>query len=171
MTRPRHKPSPKQPTPEDLLAELLRFVEVKFYPGDPIGFIKDKPRLLDWVILCFAEWLNSRGVTIPPTRYLEIMRDHVLMEALRHGNTGSITYRPAWLRKVIQSHLAVHGDEYYDEAKSMRNLTENALAVAGRFVQPLPDPIRELATLKRLCQAARQSKQRGSGVNDQLNLL
>jgi hypothetical protein len=159
----------RQPTPQELVDELLRFVETKFYEGDPIGFIKDRRRLLAWVILRLAKWLDDRGVSISTEAYREIMIDKILMTAVRHGDTGNIQYRPAWLAKVVESHLDHHGEEYYEHAKAIRNVVEHALLVAGRLPLARPDPVRDLAAARRLLTVKkRPSKRRG---NDQLTLL
>ena len=152
------RPTIKQPTSPELFEELLRFLQTKFYPGDYVSFAKDKPRLVSWVILEFATWLESRRVTLPPARFLTIVRDTILMEAVRHGNTAKIIYHPAWLRMVVQSHLAIHGEEYYEEAKSIRTISDRAMWVAGRSVGPAPDPVRELASTARLLLIAQRAK-------------
>lgn len=94
----------KQPTPQELRDELLGFLQRKFYPGQPVAFAKDRRRLLDWVILWPAKWLDDRGVTIPADRYRAIFMS-VFMDGLRFGDTANITYLPAWLAKCIQSHF------------------------------------------------------------------
>lgn len=94
------RPQRKQPTPQELRDELLRFIQTHFYPGHAVAFAKDTPRLLSWVVLKLAVYLNSRAVSISTERYLEIMKA-VLMDALRFGDTGKITYLPAWLGKVV----------------------------------------------------------------------
>ncbi len=164
------RPPRKQPTPQELRDEILRFIQSKFYPNRPTPFAKDRPRLLLWVVLKLAVYLNSRAVSIPTDRYLEIMTGPkgILMEALRFGDTGSISYLPAWLGKVVESHLAVHGEDYYDEGKALRNHMDAALALAKGGIQGR-DPIRELA------QASLLLKGKKKTVNvprkDQLNLL
>lgn len=164
-------PQVKQPTPDELLASLLEFVERHFYAGHPVAFAKDRRRILDWVILWPAAWLNNRGVTVPAARYGEIVRG-VLMDALRFGRLEEITYLPAWLKKVLQSHFALHGDEIYAEAKAMRNLVEHALVVAGRHVQAEPDAVKELAATRRLLNVAKGRKRPVKRpVNDQLTFL
>lgn len=104
MTPPRPIPPvqrPKQITSQELRADLLKFVRLKFYENDPISFIKDQKRLLSWVILYPAGWLNRRGVTVPGDRYKKIITD-ILMQAVQHGNTARIRYTPAWLKMVLQ---------------------------------------------------------------------
>lgn len=180
MNRRPPKPALKQPTPKELLDHLCDFIERKFYAGRPVDFTKDRRRLLEWVILWPAAWLNQRGVTIPPDRYREIV-ERVMFDALAHGNTGQITYLPAWLAKVIQSHFACHGDEIYEQAKCMRNLVEHAAAALGKLhVRQTPDPVFELAEARRLLIADRRAKKAASrrplpspasSINGQLTLL
>jgi hypothetical protein len=129
MNPQRPTPQAKRPgqiTSQELRDDLLQFVRLKFYENDPIQFVKDQKHLLSWVILYPAGWLIGKGVTLPGERYKKILTD-ILLEAVRHGNTGRIRYTPAWLRQVIQSHFRAHGEEYYNEAKSARNLAEAVL--------------------------------------------
>src|SRR5579872_3818331 len=93
------RPAAKQPTPQELLDGLLDFVQRKFYSDHPLAFTKDRPRLLKWVVLWPAAWLNKRGVTLPADRYREIFMA-VFMDGLRFGDTGNITYFPAYLAKI-----------------------------------------------------------------------
>jgi hypothetical protein len=159
-------------TPQELLDALCRFCQQKFYAEDAISFAKDRPRLLKWVLLYPAAWLNQRGVTLPPARY-RIILESILMDAVRFGNTSKVTYRPAWLRMVVQSHFRHHGDEYYAEGKNMRNLVEHAMAIAGPARPAREDPIRELAIAARLLKTPSKPKRRprNPGPNPQLNLL
>jgi hypothetical protein len=164
-------PRPTQTTSQELLDELCRFCRVKFYAEDAVEFAKDRPRLLEWVLLYPAGWLSSRGVTLPPARYRAIL-EGVLMDAVRYGNTSKVSYRPAWLRMVVKSHFACHGDEYYEEGKSMRNLVDHALQVANQARGSRPDPVRELALAARLLKTKkRKSQQSRPPVNPQLTLL
>jgi len=171
--RPQPKPERKQPTPQELLDSLLAFIETHFYSGHPLAFTKDKPRLLQWVVLKLATWLDERGVTLSTDRYREIMVNKILMEALRHGNTSKIDYLPAWLGKTVESHLAIHGEDYYDEAKSIRNLVDHAVMVAGQARVTQPDPVRELAAAARLLKSTRKAQKpvRKQAINPQLSLL
>ena len=54
----------RQPTPSEMTGSLLEFLRVKFYnqPGDEKRFAQDRSRLLKWVVLWPASWLNARGV-------------------------------------------------------------------------------------------------------------
>lgn len=164
----RPAPSRKQPTPIELRDALLGFLERKFYQGHRVEFAKDRPRLLAWVVLWPAKWLDQRAVTIPADRYRQIF-ESVFMDGLRFGNTGNITYLPAWLAKVIQSHFAIHGDEIYDEGKNLRAVLERTLLVAGKQLGQAPDPVRELAQAARLLKAPKRVPK--APVNAQLTLL
>jgi len=167
--RPKSAPQTRpQPTSEALRNDLLDFLQRKFYQGHPVAFAKDRKRLLDWVVLWPAKWLNERGITLPGDRYREIFMA-VFMDGLRFGNTGNITYLPAWLAKVIQSHFAVHGDEIYDEGKNLRAVLDRTLLVAGRQVNRSPDPVRELAQAAHLLQAKKRPQK--PPVKAQLTLL
>lgn len=168
MRRQKRALPPKQMLSEEIVERLLAFIESKFYSGDRVRFLQDRKRLLSWVVLRFAAWLNSRGVTLPGERYFEVVNS-LLMEAVRHGNTGNISYRPAWLAKVVESHLAVHGDELYEEAKSMRNLAEHCLIVAGASRGHAPDPVGSLAQAARLLTTRKPARK--PGVKEQLELL
>lgn len=145
----------KQITSQELRDRMLDFIQRKFYEGHAVEFRKDQRRLLAWVILWPAQWLNERGVSLPDDQFIEIF-EGILMDALRLGNTGKINYLPAWLAKVIQSHFAVHGDEIYERAKSIRTLAESALLVAGKAAVARPDPVRELAVAARLLNAPKR---------------
>ena len=125
--------------------------------------------LLKWVVCYPATWLKAREVSLSKDRY-KVILEGILMDALRFGNTGSITYLPAYLGKVVQTHFDVHGDEIYDEAKSIRTLAEKAISVAGQVVgRPAPDPVMELAAAARLLKP--KTTCRKPSVKGQLNLL
>ena len=130
-------------------------------------FAQDRSRLLAWVVLWPAAWLNGKGVSITTGRYREIFMA-VMLEAVVHG-TEKVKYRPAWLRQVIQSHFRIHGDEIYEAAKAVRSLVENALMIAGRPAQAAPDPIRELAAARSILVASKRGPKRAA--KEQLTLL
>lgn len=142
--------------------QICDFILSKFYPGEGVNFAKDRPRILDWVVFEPARWLDERGVTITSQTYLEIFIDPkkgLLFEALRHGNTGQIRYRPAWLRQVIQSHLRIHEDEIYRRAKDSAALVDQTLTALGRIRgQTQPDPVRQMAQAAALLKPTRKPR-------------
>src|ERR1017187_7470007 len=91
-----------QPTPRELTDSLLDFLRRKFYEDNPKGFFQDRRRLLSWVVLWPAGWLKGKGVTVTTDRYHEIFCS-VFLESLTF-RSEKITYLPAWLSMVIQSH-------------------------------------------------------------------
>jgi hypothetical protein len=138
---------PKQSVAQELRDDLLRFVEQKFYAGEAVEFQKDTNRLLGWVILWPAGWFIGKGVTVPGPRYKQILCD-ILLDAVRFGNTSKVSYRPAWLKSVVQRHFACNGEKYYEEAKKTRTLAEHVLLTCGasrRGPDAVSDPVRELA--------------------------
>lgn len=159
---------PQQQTPQELLDSLMDFLCRKFYPGETVAFAKDRPRLLSWVALWPASWLRSRGVTIHPDRYREIFFK-VFMDAQAFGSE-KIKYRPAWLRMVIQSYFAHHGEAIYEEAKSLRAMVEQTMQMATRNgASSVADPIAELAAARRL--VSPRKRPAPAPKKDQLTLL
>ena len=162
-------PRRKQQTPEDLLADLLDFLERKFYSGHPIPFAKDRPRLLKWVVLWPAKWLDDHGVTISADEYRAIFMS-VFMDGLRFGDLEKITYLPAWLAKVIQSHFDHHGEEIYDRAKTIRSLADHVMHSLGRLTPQAPDPVRQLAAAARLLKPRKAPPKRPLNLTPELGL-
>jgi len=144
----RARPILKQPTPQELTDACLGLLRSKFYAGDERGFFQDRRLLLKWVVLFPASWLNARGVTIHGDRYREIFFAVFLQAA---ANVQSkVKYRPAYLRQVIQSHFRIHGEDYYEAAKTTRNLAEQTLQLLGKAAPAAADPVRDLALAAKL---------------------
>jgi len=75
-----------QPTPVELRDACLDLLRRKFYgttPEEARSFAQDCSRLLAWVVLWPASWLNGRGVTIHGDDYRKIFAD-VFMQAAAH---------------------------------------------------------------------------------------
>lgn len=166
----------KQPTPEELTNALLDFLRRKFYtrPQDVKAFAQDRSRLLAWVVLWPASWLNSRGVTIHGDAYRDIFFK-VFLNADAH-RSDRIKYRPAWLRMVIQSHFEIHGEEYYQQAKSVRSITERLVLLGAASRQAAPDPIGEMSAARSILKAGLAQKRAEKAasqkpVKDQLSLF
>ena len=145
----------RQSCSQDLLNDLLEFLRQKYYAGHAVNFVKDRKNLLKWVVLWPASWLIKKGVTLPEARYKQIFTA-VFLEALQF-QTAKVTYLPAYLRQVIQSHFDHHGDEIYEEAKSMRNLTDHVMLMAGKSPRSAaPDPVADLARANSLLTAKKR---------------
>jgi hypothetical protein len=162
----------QQPTPKELTDSCLEFLRRKFYnqPGDEKAFYQDRRDLLRWVVLWPASWLNNRGVTIHGDAYREIFHK-VFMQAAAHAS-DKIKYRPAWMRMVIQSHFKIHGETYYNEAKSLRNQTEQVILFAKAAAVPAPDPVKGMAAARDILTAGMPKKRQPKAeVKPQLNLF
>ena len=151
----------KQPVPEDLRNSILGLLKSKFYGGpdqaaEAQEFAQDRKRLLGWVVLWPAKWLDERAATIHGEAYREIF-NKVFLQAAAHV-TSKVKYRPAYLMQVIQSHFRIHGEDYLDQAKAIRAVADHALFIAGQARQPAPDPVAELAKAKRLLDAPKRKK-------------
>lgn len=178
-------PRPKQSLAVDLRDDLLWFIQQKFYPGSLedngrlqfLAFAKDRPRLITWVILEPARFMNRKGFTVPANRYKQILTS-ILLEALRYGNTSKISYRPGWLKHVIQTHFNCHWEEYYAEAKSARAQADHLMHVLGKIPRvsgspAAPDPFQELASAASLLARTKRAKKTSPKrpVNEQLTLV
>ena len=138
----------KQPTPVELRDACLNFLRTKFYQGDDKGFYQERTDLLRWVVLWPASWLNGKRVTIHGDQYREIFIK-VFMQAAAHMES-KVKYRPAYFREVIQSHFRMHGEEYYEAAKAIRNLVESTMLLIGQRPASEADPVKELAAARAL---------------------
>jgi hypothetical protein len=151
----------RQVTSQEVRDNLLEFIRQKFYPdpGHWLAFEKDRPRLLQWVVLWPARWLDDRGVSLPAERFQELVVG-ALMEGLRHGATGEIRYLPAWLGRVVQSHFTVREDAIYAEAKAVSLALSGVMSglAAVSAASRAPDPVREMAVAAGLLKARTKAR-------------
>lgn len=140
----------------EIVDTLLGFIRTHWYSDAPTeAFLKDRSRLLEWVVFEAAGRLDGATVTLPGERYLEIHLT-ILREALTHG--GRPTYIPAYLRHVVQSHWKIHWERYYEEAKTVTPRIEECLRDLAAGVGRRPDPIRDLAQAQSLIRTTRRAK-------------
>jgi len=162
-----------QPTPKELTDSCLNLLRTKFYAGDDKSFYQDRRLLLKWVVLFPAGWLTSKGVTIHGDAYREIFVK-VFLQAAAHV-TSKVKFRPAYLRQVIQSHFKIHGEDYYDAAKAVRNQVDHVLMMAGQLAKqaaPAADPVREIASARQILASGTPKKAAGKPpVKSQLTLF
>ncbi len=127
----------------DLRDTLLGYIRGHFYRDLPAErFFADRSLLLRFVVLWPARWLAERGVSLPSERYQSIMVGSgnprgILVDA---ATLGEPPRNPvAYLGAVVQRHWKIHGDEYYEEAKSLRPRLEQLVAgLSKATVQPAP---------------------------------
>ena len=178
MARPKFQHL-RQPMPDELRDSLLALLRSKFYngedrDGETKAYLQDRVKLLKWVVLMPADWLASKGVTIHGEEYRQIFVK-VFLQAAAHV-TSKVNYRPAYLRQVIQQHMAMHGEEIYQAAKSVRNLAERIALMTGKPQTAAPDPVAALADARRLIQLPQRKKKvpltpPAPPVKEQLNLF
>jgi hypothetical protein len=124
-----------------------------------VQFAKDRTRILQWALLWPArEWFKPKAVSLPAARYQEILTK-VIMEATVHA-AEKINYRPAWLAKVIQSYFAIHGEEIYNEGKSLRTVAENTLLALGKLPQRADGLVDAFSAASELLDAAKPAKRK-----------
>jgi hypothetical protein len=168
--KPPRRQMTKQPTPQELMDSCLGLLRSKFYAGDDRCFAQDRKKLLQWVVLWPAAWLNNRGVTLHGDQYREIFVT-VFLNAAAHVQS-KIKYRPAYLRQVIQEHFKHHGEKYYDQGKTVRNAVENALFMAGKPSDKAPDPVKDMALARQFLATVKPKKTASkTPVKTQLNLF
>lgn len=167
--RPLSAQRPSQDVPAEIIGDLMAAIRNQFYADAPAkSWFQDQKFILRNVVLWPAAWLNRRGVSLPAPRYKEIVLE-VFNGVKTHGQTAAVKYWPGYLMKCVQEHFRVHGEDYYDEGKSLRVSLERALLTASRAPQA-PDPISRLAEARRLIQPARRAA-KPTGPKQQLSLL
>jgi len=160
---------PKQSIPAEIRNDLLGAIRSAFY-GDATEkqWHQDKNFLLKNVVFWPASWLNQRGVSLPPARYKAIVLD-VIQGIKHHGKTDSIKYWPGYLMHCVKKRFAIHGDEYYDEAKSLRSSLSLAMKVTNGLV--VADPVRVMAEAQRELERASRKTRQKAKPEAQMTLL
>jgi hypothetical protein len=140
----------RQVTPEEIVSDLMTVIRNKFYGDRPDQFFKDQNFLRRNVVLWPARWLDEKAVTLKPFRYREILID-IFNQVAIHG-TETVKYWPGYLMSCVQRHFAIHGEEYYEEGKSLRAALDKSLfAITRAQATPAtPDPIRIMARAQTL---------------------
>jgi hypothetical protein len=157
---PRPALSPADQTPQHLVDDLLGAIRGQFY-GDlpPKQWFQDRTFILRRVVLWPAAWLTKRGVTLKPERYKQILLD-ILTGIKRHGDTARLVYPPGYLAHCVQQHFRHHGEDIYDEAKTLRATLERVQMSYDRQAPAVaaPDPIQVLVEAGSLLRARRPKR-------------
>jgi hypothetical protein len=158
------RPPVRQQLPQDIVADLMGVIRNSFY-GDmePKRWYQDQGFIRREVVCWPAGWLISRGVTLKPARYKEIVMG-VITTIKQHGDTGGVKYWPRYLLHCLQMHFKCHGDEIYEEAKSLRTALENTLdrvTLLQSAGKAAVDPIEVLAMARKVGAPARRAKTKG----------
>lgn len=109
----------------DLVKNNLHRIRQQFFPDDTKEFYQQRTLLVK-AITTPAAWLEERGVRLSEQRLQEIL-DTVLTGIMHHGATHRIGYFCAYFLKCVQDHMRFQGERYYEEAKSLRTITETAI--------------------------------------------
>ena len=109
----------------DLVKNYLHRLRSQFYPDDEKGFYIQRSVLID-AITTPARWLDERKVRLPERRLCQIL-DEVIKGIQNYGATGEIKFFCRYFLHAVQLHMKHHGDDYYEEGKSLRFITDTAM--------------------------------------------
>jgi hypothetical protein len=73
-----------------------------------------------------AAYLHARGLKLPGSRYLAILRE-VIRGIQAHGQPNPRNL-PIYLRKCLQDHMRMQGERYLEEAKDLEARPTGAIA-------------------------------------------
>jgi hypothetical protein len=178
---------PKQHLPADIVGDIQHAIRSQFYPDSFLSvssvascskspWFSDQNFIKREFTLYLATWLDKRGVTLKPERYKALLLG-LLNEIKAHGKTDAIKYWPGYLKHVLQQHLKHHGEDIYQEAKSLRTLAENTLlnisklGGANAAAEPTLDPIAVMAAARRDLLLQKRTKRPSKTKTTQLDLL
>lgn len=99
----------------------MKRVRRDFYKGKPDKTWFAQQAMVKKALLYPARWLHEKAVEIPAARYEAILTD-ILDTAARHGDLSKVTYMSRYLLFCVQEHMSHHGDKYYREGVSIRNV-------------------------------------------------
>jgi hypothetical protein len=149
---------PQQDSPEDLVHRLLTVIRGQFCADLTIKewaqsqhFIRKNVILWPATFIC-----KEHGFTLPAARYEAIMRG-IFHDIIRNGQTCTVKYWPGYLMHCVQEHWMHHWVEYYDEAKSIRNLAERAL-LACKAIPAADKTVETLALAHKVLTHANRSR-------------
>lgn len=170
MKRPaldRPEPRPRATASAELLERLLGLVRGQFCSDlTDKEWFQHRRFIQAKVLLWPAAFMRGKGFILPERRYEEIMRG-IFQEIKRHGQTGAIRYWPGYLMKCVQDHWRHHWEEYYQEAKSVRALAEQAL-MAGRVAPQSDRSVEALAAAQKVLAATVRRKKATVSTGAQL---
>jgi hypothetical protein len=172
QNKPRGPGRPKQQTPEAMVERLLHRIRRQFcvdlgekeWFQDHYHFIKRNVVMWPAREICF-----KHGFTLSSERYERVMLA-ILAEVEAKGDIAEVRYWPAYLMKCVQSHWEHHWEEYYAEAKSIRNATEAAMVALGSLRTPEDRTVEAVAMAHRVLTASRKARKK-PGPTTQLSLF
>ena len=153
-----------------LVEEFLQMIRNQFYFDKPDFHFHQHRSILIKAFTYLAWWLAGKGMTqeIPADRYRQLIQD-VITEVKRMGQMSSAVSPAHYFLKVMQTHVAHHGEDYYDECRSVRNAV--AQVTSGLAKAPETDStLADLAALHRLA-ASRARRVVQKPASPQLDLF
>ena len=169
--KPTPAPRPVQQTPEEIISHIMLVIRSTFYQGNPAWF-KDQHFIKKRVVTYPAQWLDSRGVTLQPERYKAVLIE-IIRTIKLNGNTESVIYWPRYLLHCVQQYLKHHGEELYEEGKSIRSALDLAMTHLTHCQQRQPDVVAGIAQVHKALTAAKVGRKKATAVKskEQLDLL
>ena len=145
---------PKQEVSADLVNGLMAYVRNQFCGSmDGATWGKHSHFVRRNVILWPARFIcDKKGFTLTGKRYEQIMRS-IFAEIKANMTNAPIRYWPGYLMKCVQDHWKHHWEEYYQEAKSARNIAESTLLTLGRLPARTDSTVETLASAHRVLAA------------------
>ncbi|HEY4417584.1 MAG TPA: hypothetical protein VGO57_17975 [Verrucomicrobiae bacterium] len=172
--KPKTDHHPKQELSGEIVAQMMRKIRGQFC-GDvpPKQWAQDFNWIRKNVVLWPAHFIcNRKHFTLPPGRYVEIMQG-IFDDIKSKGNTAAVRYWPGYLMKCVQDHWQHHWEDYYTEAKAVRNLALHTMANLGT-VKPEDKTVDVMAMAQRSLNAHRNSGRKPAKKqpdNDQLTMF
>jgi len=152
---------PKQDVSFEIVSDLVNAIRTQFCPDMPqkewyqdnFNFIRRQ------VVMWPAAFIYGKGFTLPPERFKEILFG-IFNTVKTNGDTGNVTYWPAYLSKCVQSHFKIHWEEYYNEAKAIRNKVDSVFFAVSRAQEAArgADPVEAIAMAQRAMTTAHRKK-------------
>lgn len=162
-------------TAAELVKINLHRLRTQFYESEKEFF--QQRSILMKAITYPSFWLEERGVRLPAEKLNSIL-DTIIRGIMHHGATRQIGYFCAYFLKCVQDHMRMQGERYYDEAKSLRSITETALDhLTKKQLARLPEAqdrtTSELAALNRLVRetSAKRRRKPAKATGTQLDLF
>lgn len=162
---------------KDLTKRFLRSLKNRFYAPAPADrlFYQEKNMLLQ-AITFPAVWLDRRHVKLTAAQY-ETILIKIIRTINQHGQLSTVSSPGRYLLKCVQTHMAHHGDTYYQRAKATRTLVDDVLA--GVITDPAKraqaetaradSTTAELAAAYRLLEAPKGGRKKSSPPADSAN--
>jgi hypothetical protein len=143
----------------DIIAAALEEIRARLYDRRAWGarFFQERDMLIS-AITWLATWFKKRGVAPSAQRYRAIIA-RVVQDIDRHMKVDQPKCMALYFHHCLQKHMQHQGENYYDEAKALRNVIQavtrtvtarQATATASQApVETLADIYSQLAAKRR----------------------